>query len=90
MQEKKETNDPREERRMNYPKCGGHDVLIGCATREGKIYLWLARKIPRRFLYWIAIRIWAVVTTGKFGDTNASKITLIEALRRLDGNNKKT
>lgn len=53
-------------------------------NKEVKFYLWLTRKIPRKLLYWIAIRIGAIVTTGKYGDTIVSELTYIEVLRRIE------
>lgn len=52
-------------------------------VRKEKIYLDLTRLIPRKWLYWIAVRIWAIVTTGKYGKTIVSELTFMDALKRL-------
>ena len=57
--------------------------------RKEKIYLWLTRKIPRKFLYWIAVRIGAVVTTGEYSDTIVPELTFMEALRRIEAKHEK-
>jgi hypothetical protein len=51
--------------------------------RKEKIYLRLTRLIPRGWLYWIAVRIGGIVTTGKYGNTNVPELTFMEALERL-------
>lgn len=53
-------------------------------TKEIKLYMWLTRRIPRKFLYWIALRIGAIVTTGKYGNTIVSELTFMEALDRIE------
>jgi hypothetical protein len=40
------------------------------------------RLAPRWLAYWCAIRVWAHGTTGPYGTTEASALTLDEALRR--------
>jgi len=52
--------------------------------RKEKILLWLAYRIPRKFLYWIAIRIGAIVTTGKYSNTVVPELTFMEALKRIE------
>ena len=49
-----------------------------------KFNLWLAWLIPRKWLYWIAVRIGAIVTTGKYGNTIVPDLTFMEALKRLE------
>lgn len=53
-------------------------------TKKIKIYMWLTRRIPRKFLYWIALRIGAIVTTGKYSDTIVPELTFMEALERIE------
>ena len=57
--------------------------------KKEKSYLWLARRIPRKSLYWIAVRIGAIVTTGKYSDTIVPELTFMEALERLEGNHER-
>lgn len=52
--------------------------------KKEKLYLWMAHRIPRKFLYWIAIRIGALTTTGKYSDTIVSELTLMDVLKRLE------
>ncbi len=52
--------------------------------RKVKIKLWLTRRIPRKFLYWIAVRIGAIVTTGEYSDTIVPELTFMEAVKRLE------
>ncbi len=52
-----------------------------------KVSLWLAHRIPRKFLYWIAIRIGAIVTTGRYSDTVVPELTFMEALKRIEWKN---
>ncbi len=54
--------------------------------RKVKIKLWLTRRIPRKFLYWIAVRIGAIVTIGEYSNTIVTELTFIEILNRLDNN----
>lgn len=53
--------------------------------KKEKFYLNLTRLIPRKCLYWIAIRIGAIVTTGKYGKTLVPELTFMEAVKRLEG-----
>lgn len=51
--------------------------------KKEKILLWVAYRIPRKLLYWIGIRIWAIATTGKYSDAVASELTVVDALKRI-------
>ncbi len=51
--------------------------------KKEKFYLGLTRIIPRKCLYWIAVRIGAIVTTGKYGNTIVPDLTFMDALKRL-------
>ena len=60
------------------------EKLRALKMREEKVLLWLARRIPRKFLYWIAIRICVIVTSGKYSDTIVPELTFMDALKRLE------
>lgn len=51
--------------------------------KKEKFYLGLTRIIPRRWLYWIAVRIGAIVTTGKYQKTIVPELTFMDALKKL-------
>ena len=38
--------------------------------------------LPRRIVYWCAIRVGAHATTGKFGNQNVPALTMADALKR--------
>ena len=46
----------------------------------------LARKaawlLPRKIVYWCAIRVWAHATTGPYGNTEAPAVTCSTAIER--------
>lgn len=47
-----------------------------------KMFIYVAWKLPKRLCYWIAVRLFAHATTGKYGETVASELTLFEAVER--------
>lgn len=49
-----------------------------------KICEWLAWKLPRRLVYWSAIRLMAHATAGEYGSTCPSELNVIEALKRWE------
>lgn len=51
--------------------------------KKDKFILSLTRLIPYKWLYWIAVRIGAIVTTGRYGNTVVPELTFMEALKRL-------
>lgn len=54
-----------------------------------KIAMWLwdrtriFQRLPAWLVYFCAIRVWAEATTGPYGDTNATAITMSEAIARF-------
>ena len=54
--------------------------------KKENLYLGLTRIVPRKCLYWIAVRIGAMVTTGKYSNTVVPDLTFMEALKRLGEN----
>lgn len=49
-----------------------------------KFYKWLAHRLPRRLVFFCAVRVGAETTTGKFGNTIVPEITLITCLKRWE------
>ena len=49
-----------------------------------KKWLWLARKLPRKLVYWCVIRLLAYATSGSFSNQIVPELTIIEALNRWD------
>lgn len=50
-----------------------------------KICLWLARRIPRRLLYWCVVQGGSIATTGIHSSTDCNELKFLEALRRVYG-----
>ncbi len=50
--------------------------------RMEKVWIWIARRLPRGLSYWAAMMILAYATTGKYSKTVAPEITALEALER--------
>ena len=49
---------------------------------KDKFYQWLSFKLPRRLVYFCAIRLGAETTTGKFSNTIVPEVTFMTALKR--------
>ncbi len=49
-----------------------------------KLSMLIAFKLPKRVVYWAAIRLMAYATCGKYGDTVVPELTGMEALKRWD------
>ena len=45
---------------------------------------WLAFKLPKRLVYWAAIRLIAHATCGRYSATVVPDLTAMDALRRWD------
>jgi hypothetical protein len=50
-------------------------------TRE-RLAQHLADHLPRRVIYWAAIRVLVYATTGRYGTTTPASLTAVEALQR--------
>jgi len=50
-----------------------------------KLFEYLAWKMPRRLVYWCAIRLMSSATCGKYSDTHPDEISVIEALDAWEG-----
>lgn len=47
-------------------------------------WMWLAWKLPRRLVYWAAIRLMAHATCGKWGSHPVPQVSIIDALNRWE------
>ena len=51
---------------------------------KDKICEWIAYRLPKRVVYFCAIRLGAYATTGKFSKTIVPEVTFMTALERWD------
>jgi hypothetical protein len=51
-----------------------------------KIYMHLAWMLPRRLVYWCAMRVGAYATQGKYGNQEVPALTMMDAVERWDKN----
>jgi hypothetical protein len=49
-----------------------------------KMLLWLVYKLPKRLVYWCAIRVMAHATTGQYSNQIVSELTAMDALKRWE------
>lgn len=49
---------------------------------QEKIIIWIVWKLPRKIIYWSAIRLFANATTGKYGDQITPELLAMDALKR--------
>lgn len=49
-----------------------------------QLLLWFVGKLPRKLVMRCYCRVGAHATTGRFGNTDTTEITMIEALKRWD------
>lgn len=49
-----------------------------------KFCQWLAWKLPKKVVYWCAIRLFAHATTNEYSSQNVPELLAIEALKRWD------
>ncbi len=47
-------------------------------------YRWLAYKLPKKLVYWCAIRLWVNGTGDKYLTTHASRVRVITVLKRWE------
>lgn len=46
--------------------------------------MWIAWHLPRWLVYWAAIRLMAHATTGQYGSTDPSSLSVMTALKRWE------
>lgn len=49
-----------------------------------KIWMWIAWHLPKRLVYWCAIRVDAHATTGDYGSQNVPDLLAMDALKRWE------
>jgi hypothetical protein len=49
-----------------------------------KLYTWLAFKVPRKLVYWCAIRLMVHATTGKHQNQVVPELLAMDALERWE------
>jgi hypothetical protein len=59
----------------------GYEVMDKGRTR---LALWLTWRLPRRVVYWSAIRLLAETTTGRWGETLVPELTVLDAVKRWE------
>ena len=52
--------------------------------RKTKAWQWLAHRMPKKLVYFCAIRLGAYATCGKYGDTIVPELTFMDALGRWE------
>lgn len=48
-----------------------------------RFWRWMAWRLPRSLVYWAAVRVGAVATTGPHVHTVVPDLTFVEALKRF-------
>ena len=54
------------------------------AKRRDKILMWIAWRLPRRFIMWCYIRVAAHATTGEHANTLVCELGMMDALGRWE------
>ena len=49
-----------------------------------RFYMWLAWVLPKKLVYWCAIRLMSFATVGEYSDTVVPELKAIDALIRWD------
>ncbi len=56
---------------------------------NNKFYEWVAYRLPKKLVYWCAIRLGAFGTTGnKYGNTEVTSVRFTTLLNRWEQNDK--
>lgn len=53
-------------------------------SKSEKFWMALAWKLPKKLVYWAAIRVFANATGSKYGKTVVVQLTVMDALKRWD------
>lgn len=53
--------------------------------RAEAILRWVVWRLPRTIVYWSYIRVGAYATTGKYSNTIVPELSMMDALKRWDG-----
>jgi len=49
---------------------------------SSRLWSWLARRLPRKLVYWAAIRLGAYATSGKYSNQEVPSLNFFDALKR--------
>lgn len=49
-----------------------------------KVLLWIVWKLPKKLVYWCAIRLMAHATTGQYSKQIVPELTAMDALKRWE------
>lgn len=52
------------------------------SKREEKFYMWITWKLPKKLVYWCAVRLMAWATQGQWGNESPSDVNIMDALER--------
>lgn len=58
------------------------DIQWRLARLKEKGLFWIASHLPKSIRYWVIVHGFAVSTTGEYGDTVASELTVFEMQKR--------
>jgi hypothetical protein len=59
----------------------GEEVFLNKPSKAEAV-LGFISWLPSRFVYWCAVHVWAVATTGRYGKYDATNLTASEAIAR--------
>ncbi len=57
---------------------------LGIYKWPTKFWMWLAMKLPKKMIYFCAMRLIADATTGEYSTTIVSELGAMDALERFD------
>lgn len=59
-----------------------HNIKYDLSRKWENVIMYLVWKLPRKIVYWSAIRVATHATTGEYKYQVVSELTLVEALQR--------
>ncbi len=54
------------------------------AKRKEKAVMWMAWHLPKKLVMWCYYRVAANATTGQYGNTVATELTMMDAIQRWE------
>jgi hypothetical protein len=51
-------------------------------TLKERFWSWLAWRLPRRLVYWSAVRLFSRATVKEYSETEPGKLLVVKALQR--------
>jgi hypothetical protein len=61
-----------------------HNLKHDASRRAEKMLMWVVWKLPRKVVYWSAIRVGANATTGQYSNQVVPELLFTDALKRWD------